>query len=280
MVLSREKRLTAGKAPSRLEQGTPPPPTQLKASKKPVIGSQKVSRVSRASQAFKKAAVPAKRLILALKTQGTQPADLRREENILTASATLEPLSSDLEVKEEEEETQEEQEKELSLQDEDEEADTVINDRTSLQKGLKIVYETYNVKWSVILGAKSLYHTHIMSNNLDFDRQVEDACCRASTAAEKLKKKAERRIIKASVKIGSKKPLLWTLKSAFNLAITKDQIKKLQEPYIGLSPPYMRVAIIATFDLIKPVKEGENIGPLTAHKRALSQVNSAAPIKK
>ena len=119
-----------------------------------------------------------------------------------------------------------------------------------------------------------------MSNNLKFNRQIEDAYYYASIAAKKLKKKAKRRIIKASVKIGSKKPLLQTLKSAFNLTITKDQIKKLQEPYIGLSPPYMRVAIIAIFDLIKPVKEGEDVRPLTAHKRALSQVNSAAPIKK
>lgn len=47
-----------------------------------------------------------------------------------------------------------------------------------------------------------------MSNNLFFDRQVEDARCRASDAAEKLKKKAERHNIEANVKIGSQRPLL------------------------------------------------------------------------
>ena len=190
MVLSREKRSTAGKAPSRLEQGTPPPSTQPTASTRPVKASQKVSK---ASQASKKAAAPAKRLILAMKLPGTQPADLRREGDVSTASDSN---------------AEEEEEKELSLQDEDEQADMVINNGTPSQDDLDIIYKTYNVEWSVILGAKSVYHTHIMSSILDYNKQVKDSHSRASSAAEKIKKNAELRIVKASVKIGSQRPLL------------------------------------------------------------------------
>ena len=117
MVLSREKRLTAGKAPPRLKQGTPPPSMPPKPSKKAVIESRKAST---GSQVSKKAAVPAspvKRLILALKPQGIQPMDLRREEDISTASPSPDPFADEASLldEEEEEEIEEEQEKELEL---------------------------------------------------------------------------------------------------------------------------------------------------------------------
>jgi hypothetical protein len=102
MVLSREKRSNAGKAPQRLNQAIPstlPPSAQLKTSKKTVERPRQTSVVSQASQgskASKKAPpAPLKRLILALKKQGTQPADLRHEEDISTALPSPEPLLSD-----------------------------------------------------------------------------------------------------------------------------------------------------------------------------------------
>ena len=46
----------------------------------------------------------------------------------------------------------------------------------------------------------------------------------------------------------------------------------------------MRVTVVATFDLIKPVKtligEEDDLGPLITYKRAYSQANTALPIKK
>ena len=54
-----------------------------------------------------------------------------------------------------------------------------------------------------MLGRKALYNTHVSSNNLNFNKWVEDARCRALDAAKRLKKKAKRYNIKASVKIGS-----------------------------------------------------------------------------
>jgi hypothetical protein len=91
MVLSHEKRLNAGKALQRLNQAilsTLPPSAQLKTSKKTVKRPRQTSVVSQASKGLKasKKAPPAplKRLILALKKQGTQPADLHYKKNIST----------------------------------------------------------------------------------------------------------------------------------------------------------------------------------------------------
>jgi hypothetical protein len=102
MVLSREKRLNAGKAPQRLNQAilsTPPPSAQLKTSKKTVKRPRQTSVVPQASQgskASKKAPpAPLKRLILVLKKQGTQPADLRHKKDISTALLLSKPLLSD-----------------------------------------------------------------------------------------------------------------------------------------------------------------------------------------
>jgi hypothetical protein len=102
MVLSREKRSNAGKAPQRLNQAilsTPPPSAQLKTSKKTVKRPRQTSVVSQASQGLKasKKAPPAplKRLILALKKQGMQPADLRYKKDISTALLSPESLLSD-----------------------------------------------------------------------------------------------------------------------------------------------------------------------------------------
>jgi hypothetical protein len=102
MVLSREKRSNAGKAPQRLNQAIPstlPPSAQLKTSKKTVKRPYQTSVVPQASQGLKasKKALPAplKRLILALKKQGRQPADLYYKEDILTALLSPKPLLSD-----------------------------------------------------------------------------------------------------------------------------------------------------------------------------------------
>jgi hypothetical protein len=102
MVLSREKRSNAGKAPQRLNQAipsTPPPSAQLKTSKKTVKRPYQTSVVPQASQSLKalKKAPPAllKRLILALKKQSTQPADLCYKKDILTALPSSKSLLSD-----------------------------------------------------------------------------------------------------------------------------------------------------------------------------------------
>jgi hypothetical protein len=93
MVLSREKRSNAGKAPQRLNQAipsTPLPSAQLKISKKTVKRPRQTSVVSQASQglkASKKApSAPLKR---------TQPADLHYKKDISTALLSPEPLLSD-----------------------------------------------------------------------------------------------------------------------------------------------------------------------------------------
>jgi hypothetical protein len=102
MVLSREKRLNAGKALQRLNQAilsTLPLSVQLKTSKKTVKKSCQTSVVPQASQGLKasKKAPPAplKRLILALKKQDIQPADLCYKEDISTALLLSKPLLSD-----------------------------------------------------------------------------------------------------------------------------------------------------------------------------------------
>jgi hypothetical protein len=102
IVLSREKRLNAGKAPQRLNQAilsTLPPSAQPKTSKKTNKRPRQTSVVSQASQgskALKKAPpAPLKRLILALKKQGTQLADLCHKEDISTALLSPKSLLSD-----------------------------------------------------------------------------------------------------------------------------------------------------------------------------------------
>lgn len=108
---------------------------------------------------------------------------------------------------------------------------------------------------------------------------MEDAHCRAPDAAERLKKKAEHRSIEASIKIGSQKPLLWTLEDSIDLAIVEERVQDLQKSLKGRCPPYMRVAVAATFDLVEgPETIAENSS--TAHERAHSQTNTAPPTKK
>jgi hypothetical protein len=105
-VLGRSKRSNAGKAPGRLDKpalSTPPLSTQLKTSKKASLRSREASIASQALKSTKKAAPPAKRLVLSIKPQATQPtqasfirpASLRREEDISTASESSESLLSD-----------------------------------------------------------------------------------------------------------------------------------------------------------------------------------------
>jgi hypothetical protein len=106
MVLSRSKRLNAGKAPARLDEAalsTPPPSAQPKPSKRACLRSREASVASQASKSSKKAVPqPAKRLVLSIKPQAKQttqpsivPASLRREEDISTALSSPEPLLSD-----------------------------------------------------------------------------------------------------------------------------------------------------------------------------------------
>ena len=82
MVLSRKKRINAGKA-----FDTPQPSGKPKGSKKAVSKARSVSVVSQGSSRSKRR-TPAvsKRAKSASGAQSTQPASLRRQENISTAS--------------------------------------------------------------------------------------------------------------------------------------------------------------------------------------------------
>jgi hypothetical protein len=106
MVLSRSKRLNAGKAPARLDKAalsTLPPSAQLKPSKRACSRSREASVATQASKSSKKAVPqPAKHLVLSIKPQAKQttqpyivPASLRQEEDISTALLSPEPLLSD-----------------------------------------------------------------------------------------------------------------------------------------------------------------------------------------
>jgi hypothetical protein len=106
MVLSRSKRLNAGKAPARLDEAalsTPPPSAQPKPSKRACSRSWEASVATQASKSSKKAVPqPTKHLVLSIKPQAKQttqpyivPASLRQEKDISTALLSLKPLLSD-----------------------------------------------------------------------------------------------------------------------------------------------------------------------------------------
>ena len=154
MVLNREKRSNAGRAPRRLDDvNKDTPPASIKS-----IGSQRVIlRVREASQGSKissKKGTPAptggKRAV------STQPASLRRQEDVSTVSPSPEPLLSDFGFASDEENVQKEKEKEKEIKEEVKEI--------TLSKG----DSSYTLELSIILGKKGIYNTSIRSKRFYF----------------------------------------------------------------------------------------------------------------
>ena len=86
MVLNRNKRITAGKAPQRLDESataTSAPIERSVASKRPPSASKAASVMSQGPKGSKK---KAPRLKLRVTQASIRPATMRREEDILTAS--------------------------------------------------------------------------------------------------------------------------------------------------------------------------------------------------
>jgi hypothetical protein len=203
MVLSRSKRSNAGNAPQRLDEAalsTPPPSAQPKTSKKASSRSQQASVASQASKNSKKATQPAKRLVLSVKPQATQPsiqpASLRREEDISTASPSPEPLLSD-------DDGSEAAEDDIALLEEEElgEKDDKIEEIPASEE--IVDFETYIIELSVVLGKKAIYNCPIKSTKLNFEHFELDARQRASEAADRAKENAEFRSFEASIKRGA-----------------------------------------------------------------------------
>jgi hypothetical protein len=155
MVLSREKRTNAGKAPQRLDEAAldnPPPSGRPKASKKAVSKARSVSVVSQGSSRSKKR-TPAvsKRAKSALRAQSTQPASLRRQEDVLTASPSTQGLLSDdddLEVLGED----------IDLQEGLEEAEK-IGEGGDADKSAEVECEPFSIELRVMLGRSAIYNS-------------------------------------------------------------------------------------------------------------------------
>ncbi|ERF71978.1 hypothetical protein EPUS_07448 [Endocarpon pusillum Z07020] len=166
MVLSRSKRSNAGKAPQRLDEpalSTPAPPsTQLKRSKK--------------------AAQPAKRLVLSMKKpQAAQSSSsssvisvsLHQEKAISLASESLEPLLSDDDgsiAQQEEQEDKKEQEEQEEAEEEEEEEEEVEEAEEK-----EISFQPYTIELSVVLGKKAIYNSFIKLTKLNFEHFKQDA---------------------------------------------------------------------------------------------------------
>jgi hypothetical protein len=173
MELSRSKRLTAGKAPPRFNQGaeqTPPPSAQSTKRNNTVSKAQKASRGSKSSKKPNTAA--ASEVNDRPMAAGTQPASLRREEDISTASPSPLPLLSDDALQALAESALLPQPEEIKLEE--------ISEPPA-----ELEYAPLNIEWSVILGRKSVYNTYIRSNLFRFEVYEQDAYRRAQMAADR-----------------------------------------------------------------------------------------------
>jgi hypothetical protein len=74
------------------------------------------------------------------------------------------------------------------------------------------------------LDKRTIYNTQIKSSRLNFENEEIDACCRALEVADRLKKNAEWRSFKASVKLSLQKPWLWTLKDGGDWTIVNGRV--------------------------------------------------------
>ncbi|ERF74526.1 hypothetical protein EPUS_03964 [Endocarpon pusillum Z07020] len=218
MVLNREKRSTAGRAPRRLDDAdrdTPPASAQSTGAQKVIL---RVREESVASQGSKRSsekgspgpAGPAGRK----RAVSTQPISLRRQEDVSTA-----PPSSELEFLDEEnaQDKAEPEEIEKEIQE------TLLKSNTR--------DSSYTIELSVMLGKRGIYNTSIESERFIFERFESEAQNRASKAADKQKKDAEYLSFEASIKIGQQKPRLYTIKDRLDMNRVDRIVAELQKAY-------------------------------------------------
>jgi hypothetical protein len=247
MVLSREKRSNAGKAPQRLDEAianTPPPSAQSKASKRAVAKARSVSVVSQGPSRPKKS-VPAvsKRAKSVPKAQATQPASLRREEDISTASPSIQGLSSD-------DEDLEALGEGLGLQEGLEEAEKIGEDRED-DKSAEVEWEPFSVELRVMLGKRAIHNSQISAYKLNFDFWASDAHRRAEEAAAKLKKGIERLGFNASIKYGTGRPYELTVEDAGNILDVYTQVDRVRASNKSSSQAQLHVSLVAMFEPVE-----------------------------
>ena len=84
--------------------------------------------------------------------------------------------------------------------------------------------KSYNVKLSVFLSKKSIYNDSVKSSVFIYENCMSKVYYYASEAADRLKKIADCVSLEASIKVGSQKPWLYTLKDSIDMGIIKRQI--------------------------------------------------------
>jgi hypothetical protein len=281
MVLNRQKRSNAGKAPQRFDSAVndaPPPSSPVAASIEAPSQPRKASVVSKGSRALRALHTPALGLRTPSQESIIQPASLHNPEDVVTAP--LSPIDDELDQNTEEEEEEEEEGNEPMEKE--------MNETPEVEN------RPYYLETSVILGKKAIYHTHTSSASFDFDRFSDSARQRASEAANKLKKDAECIAFEASIKIGTQKPRLFTIEYAIDMISIDRQVAELlasTKGRIDRVAPALRVGLMASFDLIDRLEEhtefndfdgstGRSTPISAAHKRANSDALVMLKMKK
>ena len=167
MVLNRQKRSNAGKAPQRFDNDTPPPPPPMAASTRAPSQPQKASVVSKGSRASRALHTPARKP----SPESAHAASPHDSEGVATDSPS--PTDDELGREEEQEEEQEEEEQE----EEQEEGNKPTEKPTEEEadKILEVENTPYSLEISVVLGKKAIYHTHTSSASFNFDKFSDSA---------------------------------------------------------------------------------------------------------
>ena len=77
----------------------------------------------------------------------------------------------------------------------------------------------YNIKLSIFLDKKSIYNDSVKSSVFIYENCINKAHYYASETADRLKKIADCISLKASIKVNSQKPWLYTLKDSTDMSI-------------------------------------------------------------
>ena len=85
----------------------------------------------------------------------------------------------------------------------------------------------YNVELSILLDKKSIYNDSVKSSVFIYENCMSEAHCYAFKTADRLKKIADCVFLKASIKIGSQKSWLYTLKDNTDMDIIERWIQDI-----------------------------------------------------
>jgi hypothetical protein len=179
MVLSREKRSNAGRAPQRLDDAnvdTLPPSTQSTGPRRVILKVKEASVASQGSKRSSKKSTPAP--ASRNRAVSVQPASLRRQEDVSTASPSPEPSLSESCPPSAQKDAQEEQEQQEQQEEQEEEE---VEETVPLKSNTE--YSSYTLELSVMLGKRGVYNTSIRSERFYFEGFEEEARRRASEAA-------------------------------------------------------------------------------------------------